>query len=237
MRKRVFFLVLRFLTIPKNALFTTGFVKICPIIFIMILGATNPQLSASPPFTTLEVKTIRGIDVDRSGSTSSDGYSRKVNKITREVAVEIKYRTFKEIDAAFEIQVFFIGRDAPVDRSTGEQYVYDVHKIKSDEQDATIKVAAKNMYGGTRIYEVSTTTEAVSGRTTSGRSFDGTLTTTTYTTTKHSGGRSQGWIVRLYYKGELVKQKASLGELERFATTKADFLSDVAESTPFSSAE
>lgn len=206
--------------------------KIVSLMVGLSLAAT--AYCEAPPFTTLEVSTSRGIDIDRSGSSVGDGYSRQVKKTDRKVAVEIKYRTLRDIDSAFEIQCFFIGRDAGIDRSAGESFVYDAYRFRSKKKEATILATAKNLYGGTRIDEVSTTTGDASWNTSSGRRVNGVLTTTTHSTTRKSGARSQGWIVRLFYNGKLVQQKASLHELERFATEKADYLSSVAEGLPFS---
>ena len=194
----------------------------------LILG--NLQLFAGTPFTDLQVSSAkRGTSVDQSGSYSTADFTKKVRKTDRIRAVDIKYRTLRDITGHYEIQCFFVGRDP-----SGEKFIYDAYKFHSKEKDRSFIVTAKDLYGGTKTETVSTTTEPITGTTTWGAPVSGTLTTTIFTKSVRQGSNCLGWVVRLYYDGEFVRQQASTSELDQLAKDNAKELSAIVEKLPIS---
>jgi hypothetical protein len=137
-----------------------------------------------------------------------------------------------EPDRIHEIQCFFVGRDP-----SGQRFIYDAYRFNSKEKDRSFVVTAKDLYGGTKVTTVSTSTEPISGVTSGGIPVAGTLTTTIFTKSVRQGSNYLGWIVRIFYDGEFVRQQASATELDKLAADNAEKLSEIIEKLPVSKIE
>ena len=167
-----------------------------------------------------EAKTVAnwgGQTIDRSaGATGSSSVTKKVTRESRPV-IELQVRNVSRRPGLAHMDWFFVAQSV----SGGGLFVWDkgerdVSLDAGAERAETIESSGLDQATKTETHGERVTVPGSSGRSPAGYSYSRGPTTviTPVTSQERSGARPNGWIVRMFVEGKLVKVQASSNPLE-----------------------
>ena len=190
----------------------------------VLLASALADAQPIPYFSATSIQ--RGTRISHSSATRIIGTfnTSTVSQTTKGIiGVKVQLRHFGKLTSPYEIQCFFIAKDA-----TKLRYVYDFVKAVSDQQFDEVTIFGRDLFAGTETVSKARTSVPSYGISSSGESVYGTSTLTLTQTTIRPGSDIEGWIVRIISEGKVIRSDASLSELRNFAESETADLDKIA---------